>query len=111
MNQLLKQLSIVGVGISDLDILRQFLDIDIVDKINLVEQNIQALREGLKENNYINKKINLYKNISEELLNSDLIIVSTNSGERFEVCKRLIDLGYQEILFWKKFYSQILKRY
>tara|TARA_B100000886_G_C20420630_1_gene491388 strand:+ start:1145 stop:2089 length:945 start_codon:yes stop_codon:yes gene_type:complete len=95
MNRFLKQLSIVGVGNIGFRYYEAILDIDIVDKINLVEQNIEALRDRIKVHNYLNKQINLYKNISEELLNSDLIIVSTNSGERFEVCKRLIDLGYQ----------------
>ena len=97
------EVSIIGVGNIGFRYLEAILQEKIITKINLVEYNLEELKEKLSNIEFKNKKFNLYKIISKNLLNSKLIIISTNSGERFEICKELKKIGYYGDLILEKF--------
>ena len=49
------------------------------------------------------KEIYLNNSLNKKLLNSDLIIISTRSFERYQICKQLKDMGYYGDLILEKF--------
>ncbi len=95
--------SIIGVGNIGFRYLQALLNIDYVIKVNLVEKDISHLEERLLKTNNARKEITLYEEISEELINSDLIIISTTSAERYSICNKLQDIGYFGDLILEKF--------
>ena len=97
------EVSIVGVGNIGFRYFQALLNIDYVTKVNLVEKDITHLKERLLKTNDSQKEIILYKEISEELINSDLIIISTTSAERYAICNLLQDIGYFGDLILEKF--------
>ena len=97
------EVSIVGVGNIGFRYFQALLNIDYVTKVNLVEKDIAHLKERLLKTNDARKEIILYKEISEELSNSDLIIISTTSSERYAICTMLQDIGYFGNLILEKF--------
>jgi len=97
------EITIIGLGNIGLRYLEGILKIDVIRKINLIEKNLKFLNSKLL--NYAFNGCQIYKNefITEEILCSDLIIVSTSSNERYEICKKLKNLGYFGDLILEKF--------
>tara|TARA_B100000242_G_C43044040_1_gene487216 strand:- start:1078 stop:2025 length:948 start_codon:yes stop_codon:yes gene_type:complete len=97
------EVTIIGVGNIGLRYYQAILEINCVRKINLIEKKIQNIEERISSINPFNKEINITDSISNQLLKSDLIIISTTSYERYEICKKLQYLGYKGKLILEKF--------
>ncbi len=96
------EVTIIGVGNIGFRYLEAVLKIKEIFKVNLIEPDKINLENRLRKLAFSNKEISISKKISKSLLNSDLIIVSTNSGERYKVCQKLISLGYSNDLILEK---------
>ena len=97
------EVSIIGVGNIGFRYYQALLNIEYVSKVNLVEKNIEYLEQRLLINKNSKKQIHIYKEVSEELIKSDLIIVSTTSSERYLICSKLQEIGYYGDLILEKF--------
>ena len=99
------EISIIGVGNIGIRYLEAILKIQDIKKVNLIEIRLDILKERLlKENyNFDGLEISFHKNISKKILNLDLIIISTTSSQRYEVCEELQANGYKGKLLLEKF--------
>ncbi len=103
MNKNNYEITIIGLGNIGLRYLEGILKIRYVKTINLIEKDLHFLEKKLL--NFSTKDRIIYKEelITNRIINSDLIIVSTPSKERFEVCEKLINVGYLGDLLLEKF--------
>tara|TARA_Y100000589_G_scaffold306427_1_gene321176 strand:+ start:4300 stop:5121 length:822 start_codon:yes stop_codon:yes gene_type:complete len=61
------------------------------------------LKDRISKSPLTDKDINITDYLSINLIKSDLIIISTTSFERYQICKELQDLGYKGDLLLEKF--------
>ena len=97
------EISIIGVGNVGFRYLQAILDIKLVEKINLFEKEFSLLKKRIANIKTNSKEIYLNNSLNKKLLNSDLIIISTRSFERYQICKQLKDMGYYGDLILEKF--------
>ena len=97
------EVSIIGVGNIGFRYYQAILEINCVRKINLIDKKIEYIEKRISSINPLNKEISITSSLSFNLLKSDLIIISTTSLERYEICKELQYLGYKGKLILEKF--------
>ena len=97
------EITIIGIGNIGFRYLEAILKIKSIKKINLIETNLDLLEINLSKVKCDNYEISKNDNITSNINNSDLIIVSTTSNERYEVCKKLQNIGYYGDLILEKF--------
>ena len=102
--------SIIGVGNIGLRYFQALQKIESIKLIRLFEQDLKYL-----ENRIINlsekptKDFTKSNSINEDILESDIVIVSTTSSQRYQVSKQLIDLGYRGKIILEKILSPNFK--
>ena len=79
------------------------MKIEKIKSIKLIESELSLLKKRLK-NLPINRTItiNTSEIITEDILESDLIIISTTSSERFNITNQLINSGYKGNIILEK---------
>ena len=97
------EITIIGLGNIGFRYLEAIFKIKSVKKINLIEKNYDLLEMRLSNRSCERNEITKNNKISSNILNSDLIIVSTTSNERYEVCCELQNEGYFGDLILEKF--------
>ena len=97
------EITIIGLGNIGFRYLEAILKIKFVKKINLIEQNLDQLAIRLSKLSFGDSEITKNNAITSNILNSDLIIVSTTSNERYSVCLELQKEGYFGDLILEKF--------
>ena len=99
-----KTATVIGVGNIGFRYLQALLSLTNIEKIYLVEPNISLIKSKLKEERFNNKKVLVYKKqIDNEVVNVDLIIVSTTSNIRIEIIKWLLKFNSSCPLILEKF--------
>ena len=97
------EVSIIGVGNIGFRYFQAIQNIECIKKINLVEKKIKTLKNKIKNYFPNSKEINITEELYIDLIKSDLIIISTTSSERYQICQRIKDMGYLGDLILEKF--------
>lgn len=99
-----KSVTVIGVGNIGFRYLQALLSLTNIEKIYLVEPNASLIKSKLKGERFYNKKALVYKKqIDNEVVNVDLIIVSTTSNIRMEIIKFLLKFNCSCPLILEKF--------
>ncbi len=97
-------ISIIGVGNIGFRHLQAALKLQCIKKIILIELCISNLQPRINSIENINDiEIITSSKIDKSVINSDLIIVSTNSNQRFGIVEKLINKNYKGKLLLEKF--------
>lgn len=97
------EVTIIGLGNVGFRYLEGILKIEFIKKINLIDTNLDLLKSKLLNIKTNECQIYQSKFVTKIISNSDLVIVSTTSNERYEVCKNLQNIGYFGDLILEKF--------
>ena len=99
-----KIISIIGLGNIGFRYLEAIKSLSCLKKIYIVEPNKETLIQRISQFELINKiKIFSRNELPKEILKSDLIIISTTSGPRFDIISELIKKNYKGKLLLEKF--------
>jgi hypothetical protein len=119
MNSKIKNILIIGIGQMGLSHFESFYNSKNSYNIDLCDLNIEKIKK-----NYIDQlpsqKLRFFKNIPKNN-NYDLVVISTNSKERYQILKKLLRLNIVNNLILEKFlfnkvgeypeFKKIIKKY